>query len=79
MMKRLSYEKIRMTTLGGSVEIAPATSGDGWSVKYEPPTNRPLVGYGKSAEEAGQQLVQELKRIAHAVEEDLKAFVERNK
>ena len=77
MLKRLSYEKIRLSTLGGSVEIAPAT--DGWSVKYEPPTNRPLIGYGKGLEEAGQQLVQELKRIAHAVEEDLKTFVERNK
>jgi hypothetical protein len=77
MTKRLSYEKIRISTLGGSVEVAPAT--DGWSVRYEPPTNRPLIGYGKSIEESGQQLVQELKRIAQAVEDDLKAFVERNK
>jgi len=76
-MKRVSYEKIRISTLGGTVEIAPST--DGWSVRYEQPTDRPRLGYGKTIEEAGQQLVKDLKHLVNAVEEDLKSFVERNK
>lgn len=77
MVKRLSYEKIRISTLGGAVDITP--SADGWAVRYEQPSDAPRVSYGKTIEEAGQHLIEDLKRLVNAIEEDLKAFVERNK
>ena len=76
-MKRVSYAKIQISTLGGTVDISPST--DGWSVRYEQPANHPRISYGKTIEEAGQALVKDLKHLVNAIEEDLKAFVERNK
>ena len=76
-MKRLSYEQVRISTLGGIIECKPST--DGWTLAFHPSTERPRVSYGKSIEEASTQLLSDLKYMINAVEEDLKAFVERNK
>jgi hypothetical protein len=76
-MKRLNYERVRISTIGGIVDCTP--SSDGWRAAFEPHAEQPRVGYGKSIEEAAQKLVNELKAVISAVEEDLKAFAERNK
>lgn len=77
MVKRLDYTCVRISTLGGVIECAPST--DGWRVSFQPHRDQPRVGYAKTIEEAAQQLVDELKHVTSAVEEDLKAFAERNK
>ena len=76
-MKRLSYDQVRISTIGGVIECKPST--DGWAVAFHPSTDRPRVSHGKSLEEASAQLLSDLKCMINAVEEDLKAFVERNK
>lgn len=75
--KRLSYKEVQITTTGGIIKCAPST--DGWKVMFETSAEQPRVAYAKTIEEAGQQLVNNLKRLALNVEEDLKAFVERNR
>lgn len=78
-MKRVSYMQVRISCLGGVIEFAPST--DGWSASFEKSGDHPKCGqgYGKTIEEAGQQMLGQLKHLINAVEEDLKAFVERNK
>ncbi len=78
MTKRLSYEQIRISTIGGIIECKPATEG-GWAIAFHANATQPRVGYGKSIEEAGQKLVNDLRYTINAVEEDLKALAERNK
>lgn len=77
MNKRLSYDQVRMQTIGGMIEIKPST--DGWAITFEMAKNYPCTAYGKDIEQASMQLVGRLKEVTAAIEADIKAFVERNK
>jgi hypothetical protein len=76
-IKRLAYEKVEIRTIGGVLKISVAPGG--CSVAFDPHSDRPVCGYGKDTEEAAKTLVNDLRRMANGVEEDLKAFMERNK
>jgi hypothetical protein len=76
-VKRLNYERVRISTIGGVIECI--SSMGGWKVSYEPHADQPWTCSSKSIEEAGQQLVNELKRTIEAIEVDLNSFVERNR
>lgn len=78
-IKRVGYERVRISCLGGSVELAPATSGDGWSATFETHKDMPIRSYGKDLEAAAAELIGDLRRRFTAIEEDLKAFIERNR
>lgn len=77
-IKRVGYELVRISTLGGVLEIKPATA-DGFSVAYQQHADRPQIGHGKDVETACQHLINDLKYKLNAIEEDLKAFLERNR
>lgn len=76
-VKRVSYEQVRVSTIGGAIEIKPST--DGWAVAFVMSKDYPCAAYGNDVEQAGTQLVGRLREIAAAVEADIKAFIERNK
>lgn len=76
--KRVSYEQVRISTLGGALEIKPG-SVEGWEVAFQQHANRPVTAHGKDIESACQRIVDELKYKLNAIEEDLKAFIERNR
>lgn len=76
MIKRLNYTQVRLSIPGGVIEIKPSDPS-GFAVAFES-TKEPRISFGKTIEEAGALLVADMKRIVSCIEEDLKAFVERN-
>lgn len=77
MSKYLKYNQVRIVTLGGVIEIKP--SADAYAVSFEQNVDNPPCSYGKTIEEAGQRLIDDLRRKLNAVEEDIRAFIERNR
>lgn len=77
-IKRLDYEEVKIITLGGVLKIVRQESGS-WCVAFEQHAAHPTRSYGGSIMEAGKSVVNDLRRIATAIEEDLQAFAERNK
>jgi hypothetical protein len=76
-VKRLNYESIRISTVGGTIECTP--NGSSWKISFTTSKEAPRTSHGKSLEEASESLIKDLQIMVDAIKEDLRAFAERNK
>lgn len=74
--KHVTYQEVRIVTVGGVITIKPNTNGYAFSFVTN---SEPRTSFGKNLETAGESLVKDLRFMIEAIESDIKAFVERNR